>query len=139
MQPGRCVTVRPVRGHFTPKMNITFFYQKLDAEYFFIRQFFRKKQYFRRKLQKLFWGRIWQFFRERRRLASKINVIFLLQMRYWICYYLAVFSKKAEIFKENSKKPFLRPKFLLKGRGRLARKINATFFNRKWGFEYFFI
>ncbi len=33
-----CVTVRLVRGNLTPKMNIAFFYQKFDAEYFFIQQ-----------------------------------------------------------------------------------------------------
>ncbi len=50
------VTVRPVRGHLTPKMNIAFFYQKFDAEYFFIQQFFRKKLYFQRKPQKTVLG-----------------------------------------------------------------------------------
>ncbi len=46
---GHCATCKV---YLTPKMNITFFfffYQKLDAEYFFIRQFFRKKHYFPRK------------------------------------------------------------------------------------------
>ncbi len=59
------VTVRSVRGYLTQKMNITSFYQKLDAEYFFIWQFFRRKQYFPRKLWKIilgsyltiFWGK----------------------------------------------------------------------------------
>ncbi len=40
-----------VRGHLTPKIT-NFFYHKLDAEYFFIRQFFWKNQYFPRKLWK---------------------------------------------------------------------------------------
>ncbi len=32
-------------NHLTPKMNIIF-YHELDAEYFHIKQFFRKKPYF---------------------------------------------------------------------------------------------
>ncbi len=51
-----CVTVRPVRCHLTPKMNIAFFHQKFNDEYFFIPQFFRKKLYFQRNCKKLFWG-----------------------------------------------------------------------------------
>ncbi len=42
----------------------------------FIQQFFRKKLYFQRKLQKLFWGRLLQFFRERRRLTMLNNFYF---------------------------------------------------------------
>ncbi len=38
LQQGRWVTVRPVRGHLTPKNEYNLFYQKLDAEYFFIQQ-----------------------------------------------------------------------------------------------------
>ncbi len=47
----------------------------------------------RENRKKLFWGRIWQFFRERRRRTPKINMTFLSQMRYWIFYYLPIFSK----------------------------------------------
>ncbi len=36
------------------KNEYNLFYQKLDAEYLFIRQFFRKKQYFPRKPGKTF-------------------------------------------------------------------------------------
>ncbi len=46
-------SVRPVRGHLTPKMNIGLFNQTFDAEYFFIRQFFQKKLYFQRKRRKI--------------------------------------------------------------------------------------
>ncbi len=42
--------------------------------------------------------------------------------------YLAVFSKIAVTFCENGKKPFLGPKSLLKGRTRLAMKMNINFF-----------
>ncbi len=52
-----------VRGHLTRKMNITFFYQKLDAEYFFIRQFFLKKAVFSEKTVKnCFWDAFDNFF-----------------------------------------------------------------------------
>ncbi len=40
---GHCVTCK---GSSYTKNEYNFFYQKLDAEYFFIQQFFRKKQYF---------------------------------------------------------------------------------------------
>ncbi len=43
------------RGH-TPRMNITFFSRKLDAKNLYIKQFFRKKQCFLRKLQKTVLG-----------------------------------------------------------------------------------
>ncbi len=125
--------MRHVRGHLTPKMNTIFFfffyrnYNMLNI--FLFNNFFKKSNIFRKTGEKLFWRRIWQFFRERRGPATKINItFFLLQMRYWIFYYLAVFSKKAEIFWENGKKPFLGPKSLLKGRGRLATKMNITFY-----------
>ncbi len=41
-----------IRGHRTPKMNITFFSPKLVNTYFHVKQFFQKKQYFLNKLQK---------------------------------------------------------------------------------------
>ncbi len=107
------------------------FYQKLDAEYFFMLQFFLKSNIFRENCKELFWRHIWQFFRRRKRLAPKINVLnfFLSQMSYWIFYYSAVFlKKKTVIFWENSKKLFLGPKSLLKGRKYLATKMNITFF-----------
>ncbi len=133
-----CVTVPSVRGHLTLKMNIAFFIRNLMLNIFLFDNFFEKSCIFWENRKKLFWGRIWQFVRERRRLTPKINVTFLSQMRYWIFYYLAVFSKKKNcIFWENSEKPFLGPKSLLKGRGGLAWKMNITFFNGKWSFEYF--
>ncbi len=46
LQHGLWVTVWLVRGHLTPKMNITFFYQKLDAEYFLFNNFFLKSSIF---------------------------------------------------------------------------------------------
>ncbi len=135
-------------------MNITFFYQKLDAEYFLFNNFFEKSSIFGENREKLFRGHIWQLFRKRRRLAPKINITFLSQMRYWIFYYLAVFSKKKScIFWENGKKQFLGPGSLLKGRRRLTTKMNLIFlwemklwnltffrkgqhFGRKWGKKF---
>ncbi len=50
-----CVTVRPVRGHLTPKMN-TAFLSEISCWIFFIQQCFRKKQCFLRKRQKTVLG-----------------------------------------------------------------------------------
>ncbi len=60
-----CVTVRPVRGHLTPKMNIAFFIRYLTLNIFLFDNFFEQSCIFREKRKKLFWGRIWQFFREK--------------------------------------------------------------------------
>ncbi len=92
---GHCATCQ---GSSHTKNEYNLFYEKLDAEYFLIQQFFRKKQYFLRKLRKTVLGRIWQFFRERRRLVPKINITFFYhkwEMRYWIFYYLTVFFEKS--------------------------------------------
>ncbi len=71
------VTVRPVMGHLAPKMNIPFFIRNLMLNIFLLNNFFEKKNcIFRENRKKLFWGRIWQFFRERRRLVPKINITF---------------------------------------------------------------
>ncbi len=40
----------------SPKMNYNLFYHKLDAKYSHVEQFFHKKQYFLRKLQKTVLG-----------------------------------------------------------------------------------
>ncbi len=53
---GRWIALRPIRGHPTPKMEITLFYHKLDAEYFFNQQFFWKKAVFSKKTENLFGG-----------------------------------------------------------------------------------
>ncbi len=41
---------------------------------------------------------------------------------------ILLFRKKAVIFKESGKNPFLGPKSLLRGRKRLATKMNIPFF-----------
>ncbi len=61
------------QGSSYSKNEYSLFYQKFDAENFFIGQFFRKKLYFQRNLKKLFWGRIWQFFGERRSVSRKLT------------------------------------------------------------------
>ncbi len=83
------------RGSSYTTNEYSLFYQKFDAEYFFIQHFFRKKAVFSEKTaKKMFWRRIWKFFRERRRLTPKINITFLSQMRYRIFYYLLIFFQK---------------------------------------------
>ncbi len=81
------------RGHLTPKMNIAFFIRNLMLNIFVFNNFFEKSCIFIENRKKLFWGSIWQFFRERRRLTLKINITFLSQMKYWIFYYLPIFSE----------------------------------------------
>ncbi len=122
-------TTRPLdhcatgKGSFYTKNEHNLFYQKLEAKYFFIQQFFRKKQVFAGKnCEKLFWGHIWQFFRERRHLVPKISITFFTTIK------LSSFLKKGCISWKNGKKPFLGLKSLLKGRKCLATKMNVTFF-----------
>ncbi len=98
-----CVTVRPVMGHLTPKMNIAFFIRNLILNIFLFKNFFEKSCIFRETRKKVFWGRIWIFFRERRRLTLKINITFLSQMRYRIFYYLPVFSKMCNFLRKRRK------------------------------------
>ncbi len=74
----RCYCATCQRSSYT-KIEYSLFYQKFDAEYFFIQQFFWKKSgIFGENLKKLFCGRIWQLFKERRRLTPKINVTFFI-------------------------------------------------------------
>ncbi len=134
----RWVTVRPVRGHLTPKMNITFFIRNLMVNNFLFYNFFDKRSIFREHLEKLFWGHIWQLFRERRRPTQKINVTFLPQSRYRIFYYLVVFSKKNSIF-WNGKKPFLWAQVSFKEKGASGDENEYNLFYGQWGFECFFI
>ncbi len=53
-----CVTVRPVRGHLTSKINIAFFIRNLMPNIFLFDNFFEKSCIFRENRKKLFWGRI---------------------------------------------------------------------------------
>ncbi len=78
MRPiGRCATCKGGKGSSYTKNEYNLLYHKLDAEYFFIQQFFRKKQRFLGKLKKkLFWEHIWPFFREMGRPTQKVNITF---------------------------------------------------------------
>ncbi len=79
------------------KNEYNFFHRKLNDEYFLFNNFFEKKQYFLRKPWKTVLETDLTIFYGKRRLPPKINITFLSQMRYWILYYLTVFSKKAII------------------------------------------
>ncbi len=138
LQHGHWVTVRPIKGHLTPKMNITFSV-RIGGWISFYATIFLKKPVFSEKTEKLFWEHIWQFFGERRHLVLKINITFFYHK--WGTKYFIIkqFFRKNCIFWENGKKLFLKPKSLLKGTGRLATKMNITFFNGKWVFKYFLI
>ncbi len=126
------------RSSYT-KNEYNLFYQKLDAESFFIRPFFRKKAIFPEKTMKNCFGNAFEFFRERRCLAPKINITFFIINEVLNILLFNSFSKKKKlIFWENGKKPFLEPKSLLKGRKRLATKMNIIFFLREMRFWIFF-
>ncbi len=62
VQLGHCATCQ---GSPYTKNECRLFYQKFDAEYFFIQQFFRKKLYFQRKPQKIVLGGAFDNFLEK--------------------------------------------------------------------------
>ncbi len=97
-----CVTVRPLRGHLPQKMNIAFFIRNLMLNIFLFDNFFEKSCIFRENSKKLFRGRIWQFFRERRPLTMKINITFLSQMRYQYFIY-QFFPKMCNFLRKRQK------------------------------------
>ncbi len=95
-------------------------FNKVGAEYTFIRQFFQKEQFFWKNYEKLSWGAYLIIFKERRRLASKINVTsFLSKIRYWI-FYEQFFQKKVVFFEKMATNCF--------GSHGLATKMNISFF-----------
>ncbi len=70
------------------KNEYNIFYHKLDAKYFHIKQFFRKQQYFLRKLQKTVLGHICHLFLEKGGvLRKKLIQPFLSRINYRIFYY----------------------------------------------------
>ncbi len=77
--------------------------------FFYSTIFWKKTVFSEKNSEKLFRGHIWRFFRERRRLAPKINTSFSSQIMYWIFYYLAVFSKRAVFTEKTQKNRFWRP------------------------------
>ncbi len=72
---GHCASCK---GSSYTKNEYNLFYQKLHAEYFLFKKFFAKSSIFWENCEKLFWGHIGQFFRERRSLAPKINITFFI-------------------------------------------------------------
>ncbi len=107
LQQGPLCHCATCNGSSYTKNEYNFFYQKLDAEIFLFDIFFEKNSLFREGCEKLFCGYIWQFFREKGRLAPKINVTFFLsKIRYRIFYYLASFSKKAVFSEKMAKNHF---------------------------------
>ncbi len=134
---GYCATCKG--SSYTKNVN-NFFYQKSDAQYFLLDNFFKKSSIFRENREKLFWKLIWRFFRERRRLASKINITFIITNKVRNILLFSVFFKKICIFWENGKKLLVVAKSLLKGRGWVSADESEYYlFHRKCGFEYFFI
>ncbi len=103
------VTVRRVRGHLTQKMNIAFFIRNLMLNIFLFNNFFEKSCIFRENRKKLFWGRIWQFFRDSRRLTRKINITFFITNEVLNILLFTNFFQRSVIFWENARKPFLEP------------------------------
>ncbi len=85
---------------------------------------FSKKAVLSEKIVKNgFWGRILRFFRERRRLAPKINITFFITNWVLNSLFFNSFFKKSCIFQENGEKLFLEAKSLLKRRRHLATKM----------------
>ncbi len=111
-----CITVRPVGGHLTPKMNKAFFIRNLMLNIFLFTNFFEKQLYFKRKLQKnCFGGAFDNFSGKEGVLRRKLRSLFyhkwwiwtfLWEIRSRIFYRLTIFSKKA-IFLETTGKKIL--------------------------------
>ncbi len=91
-------------GSSYTKNEYNLFYQKLDAEYYFIRQFFPKSSIFRKKQWKTALGHIWRLFREGRRLAPKINMAFYIINEVLYILIFSSFSKKNLYFLRKRQK-----------------------------------
>ncbi len=61
-------------------------------------------------------------------LATKINITFLVGIEILNIFHLTIFSKKTNIFQNNSKKLFLGCMTIFEGMGCLTTKMNITFF-----------
>ncbi len=125
-----CVTVRPVKDHLTPKMNIAFFIRNLMLNIFLFDNFFEKSRIFRENRKKLFWGRIRQFFREKRRLPPKINTTFFIINEVSHILLFTNFFQKCVIFWENARKPFLGPSLFWR-KGGVGRRDRIHTFLRE--------
>ncbi len=126
------------QGSSYTKNEYRLFIRNLMRNIFLFDNFFEKSCIFRENRKKLFWGRIWQFFKERRSLMPKINITFFITNEVSNILLFTNFFQKSVIFWENARKPFLGPKSLLKERRHLSTRMN-TFFFEKWGLKYFIV
>ncbi len=86
------------------------FLSEIRCWIFFYATFFSKKAVSSEKTVKHFFsGAFDNFTGKKGRLALKINVTFLSQMRCWIFYYLAVYPKKAVFFEKTAKNRYWGP------------------------------
>ncbi len=109
---------RPLGHCETNEYNL--FYQKLDAEHFFIRHYFSKIAVFSEKnSEKPLRGAFDNFLGKRCVFHPKINITFLLQMRYRVFYYSPIFSKKDLFSEKTLENPSLGP---------LVTKMNTPFY-----------
>ncbi len=123
---GRSVIVRPVRGHLTTKINITFFIRNKMPNIFLFNNFFGKSSIFRENCEKLFSGHIRWFFSERRRLAPKIKRIFFTN-EVWNISLLSDFFKKKLYFLRKWQKNFSGGHFW-RDRGAWRQKLILLFY-----------
>ncbi len=94
---------------------------------FLFNNFFVKSSIFWENCEKQFWKHLRQFFRERRRLASKFNATFFYLNKVLNTVLFISFFKKGCIFWENRKAIVSGTQVLLRGRRRPATKMNITF------------
>ncbi len=139
LQHDHCVTVRPVRGHFTPEKNITFFIKNWMLNIFLFNNFFKKSSIFSGNNEKLFWEHIWQFLRERRRLAPNINGTFFITKEVLNIWLFSSFFKKKPYFLRKWQKTVSGAQVFPDAKGAFVDENEYKLFYGKWGFEYFFI
>ncbi len=104
---------------------------------FMSNKFFEKNSIFWENHEKLFWWRIWPFFKERGRLTPKINVTFFITNSVPSILLLNKFFEKSSIFGKNYEEPFVGGHDHFEGMGAFRDKSQYNFFGRKWGFKYF--
>ncbi len=129
------VAVRPVKGHLTPKMNITFFNINWILNIFLFNNFFWKKHYIPRKLKNCFGGTFDHFLRERRSLTPKINITsFITKSVLNILFLNSFFHKKTGIFRAKS---HFWGQVRLEGKGASGDENEYNLFYGKWGWISF--
>ncbi len=133
------ITVGPVRGHLTPKMNIIFFIRNLMLNIFLFNSFFEKSCIFRENREKLFWGRIWQFFRERRRFTLKINITFFITNEVLNILLFSNFFQKIFNFLRKCQKTVSGAQVSFERKEASDDENEYNLFYGKWGLEYFIV